>query len=105
MSRGTKEVHWSTIGAVAAAQRPAESVAEMQRLAVERQRLDRAMRGLEHRSARRLVDAARLHPDVAVLDEVEAADAVAPGEPVESREEIRRREALAVHRDRIASLV
>ena len=35
------------------------------------------MRGAQHGAARRLVDAARLHADVAVLDQVDAADAVA----------------------------
>src|SRR5262249_11551885 len=39
--------------------------------AVERQALDRAMGSLQDRAARRFIDAARLHADKAVLDEVE----------------------------------
>ena len=47
------------------------------RVAVERQRLQGAERLDEQGPARRLVDAARLHADEAVLDDVDAADSVA----------------------------
>ena len=57
----------------------------MRRLAVERDRLDGAMRGEQDGAARRLVDAARLHADETVLDEIEPADAVGLAELVQPR--------------------
>src|SRR5207253_1362655 len=47
-------------------------------LAVEGERFERFERGDEHRAARRLVHAARLDADQAILDQVDAADAVPP---------------------------
>src|SRR2546426_7887443 len=43
-------------------------------LAIERERLDGAMRDVQDRPAGRFIHAARLHADVAVLHEVHAAD-------------------------------
>ena len=62
------------------------------------------MGGEQDRAAGRLVDAARLHPDEAVLDQVEPADAVVVAELVEAGEQGRRRQRLAVDRDGIAAL-
>ena len=70
-----------------------EAVALVHHLAVERDRLDRAVRGVEHGAARRLVDAARLHPDEAVLDHVDAADAVRARDLVQAVEQVRRARA------------
>ena len=55
----------------------------MRGAAVERDRFDGAMRGEQDRPARRLVHAARLHADEAVLDEIEPADAIVVAELVE----------------------
>ena len=52
----------------------------------------------------RLVDAARLHPDEAVFDQVEAADAIVVAELVEPGQQRRRRKRLAVDRDWVAAL-
>ena len=76
----------------------------MHRLAVERERLDRAVRDMQDGAAGRLVDAARLHADEAVLDQIDAADAVVAAELVEPRQQRRRRQRLAVDRDRVALL-
>ena len=62
-------------------------VLEMRRAAVERDRLDAAMRRQQDGAAGRLVDAARLHADEAVLDQIDAADAVGLAERVELREQ------------------
>src|SRR5947207_12865148 len=53
-----------------------ERVAQVEHLAVECERLERPARGVQDRAARRLVHAARLHPDESVLDDVRTADAV-----------------------------
>jgi hypothetical protein len=53
-----------------------EALLLVRRLAVERERLERPERLDEQRSARRLVDAARLDADEPVLDQVDPADAV-----------------------------
>ena len=58
----------------------------------------------QDRAARRLVHAARLHADKAVLDEVDAADAVGLAERVQFGEQRGRRKFLAVDADGIASL-
>jgi len=55
----------------------------MRRAAVEGDALDAAMGAVQDGAAGRLVDAARLHADEAVLDEVEAADAVLAAQLVE----------------------
>ena len=60
--------------------------------------------GQQHRAAGRLVDAARLEADEAVLHQVHASDAVRAAELVEPGEEGRRRERRAVHRHRVAGL-
>src|SRR6516164_2374579 len=60
-------------------------VLQMRRAAVERDALDAAMGGIKDGTARRLVDAARLHADETVLDEIDAADAVRLAERVELR--------------------
>ena len=65
-------------------------VFQMRDLAIERDGLDAAVGLQQDGAARRLVAAARLHPDIAVLDEVEAADAVLAAELVELREHFRR---------------
>jgi hypothetical protein len=67
-------------------------------VAVHCDRLDRAPRGVQHGSARRLVDAARAQPDEAVLDHVDAPDPVRAGELVEAVQQARRRERRAVDR-------
>src|SRR5690349_12135559 len=69
-------------------------VPEMHGAAVERDALDAAVRGEEDGAAGRLVHAARLHPDEAVLDQIEAADAVVVAELVELREQSGWREPL-----------
>ena len=66
--------------------------------------LDAAVGGEEDGAAGGLVDAARLHADEAVLDEVEPADAVPAAELVEAGEEGGGGEGLAVDRDRVAAL-
>ena len=65
---------------------------------------DRAVRRQQHGAARRLVDPTRLHAHEAVLDQIDAADAVGAGQLVEAREQGRRRQRFAVDRDRIAPL-
>ena len=57
------------------------------------------MRLLHDRSARGLVAAARLHADVAILDQIEAADAVLAANTVELGERLRRSHRFAVDRD------
>src|SRR4029453_11230140 len=56
---------------------------EMRSAAVERQLLDRPMGGMVDGAARRLVQSAALHPDEAVLDQVQAADPMTLAELVE----------------------
>src|ERR1700730_18677868 len=72
--------------------------------AVEGQALDPAMRRLQDRAARRLVDTARFHADKAVLDEIEPADPVLAAALVQSGQQCRRGARLAVERDRVAAL-
>jgi hypothetical protein len=60
-----------------------ELVALEHDLAVHGEGLDRAVRGVEDGAAGGLVDAAALHADEAVLDEIDAADAVLAAEFVE----------------------
>ena len=54
------------------------------------------MRGVEQRAARRLVHAARLHADHAVLDEIDATDAVLAADRVERGEQGDRRHVVTV---------
>src|SRR5262249_56761258 len=77
---------------------------EMGGAAVERDALDAAMGGVQDGAARRLIDAAALHADEAVLDQIEPADAVGLAEFVEPRQQRRRRQLLAVDRHGIAAL-
>ena len=49
----------------------------MHHLAIERELLDRAMPMKQDRHAGRLVNAARLDSDVAILDQIDATDSVA----------------------------
>jgi hypothetical protein len=51
-------------------------VLERERATVQHHLLELAVRRVQQRAARRLVHAARLHADHAVLDDVRAADAV-----------------------------
>jgi hypothetical protein len=55
-------------------------VFQVHRAAVERDRFHRPVGGEQDRAARGLVDAARFHADEAVLDEIDAADAVVAAE-------------------------
>ncbi len=48
----------------------------MPRAAIERDRFDAAMGGVQDGAARRFVDAAALHADETILHEIEAADAI-----------------------------
>ena len=79
-----------------------EAVLQMRGLAVERQRLDGAVGDGEDGAARRFIDAARLHADEAVLDEVEAADAIVMAQAIELGEQRCGRHLLAVDGDGIA---
>ena len=81
-----------------------EAVLQMGRLAVERERFDGAMRSEQDGAARRFIDAARLHADEAVLDEIETADAIVMAQPVEFGQERGGRHGLAVDGDGIALL-
>ena len=77
---------------------------EPERVLRERQPLERAVRRVEDRRRRRLVDLAALDPDEAVLDVVDPADAVVAAEVVQPVDELDRGEPLAVDRDRDAAL-
>ena len=70
--------------------------------AIECDGFDRAMCAQQDGPARRFVTATRLHADIAVLDEIEPANAVRAADFVQGFEQRRRRQALAVERDRIA---
>ena len=72
----------------------------VQRGPVEAERLQLAVRLHQHGTGRSLVHAARLDADEPVLDEIDAADAVLPGDPVEPLDEPDTVEALAVERHR-----
>ena len=54
--------------------------------AVERDLLDAAVSGQKDGAARRLIHAARLHADKAVLHQIEPADAVPPAQRIQLRE-------------------
>src|SRR3989442_1147146 len=64
-----------------------EGVAQMEHLAVERERLERPARDVHDRAAGCLVYAPRLHSDEPVLDEVDAPDSVLAAQPVEPGEQ------------------
>ena len=61
-----------------------------------------AMRRQQDRAARRLVHAARLHADEAVLHQIEPADAVGLAQLVQPRQQRGRRQRHPVDRHRIA---
>src|SRR5205823_11772314 len=65
--------------------------------------LDAAMRREQDRAARRLVNAARLHTDKTVLDEIEAADAMLAAELIEAGQQGSRRQHFAIDCNRIAA--
>ena len=69
--------------------------------AVERDRLDGAVSAQQDRSARRFVAAARLHPDITVLDQIEAANTVLATDFVEGAEYFVCLHLLAVDGDNI----
>ncbi|MCY1294147.1 hypothetical protein D9M70_434300 [compost metagenome] len=71
---------------------------------VERDRFDRAVRGEQDRAAGGLIDAARLHADEAVLDEIETADAVVAAVLVKLGKQRGGRQAHAVDRDGVTTL-
>src|SRR4029450_4569049 len=81
-----------------------QRILEMHGLAVEGERLDRSVRDVENGAAGSFVDAARLHADEPVLDEIDAADAVLLAIGVELGEERGRRQPRTIDRHRIASL-
>src|SRR5665648_1269378 len=64
-----------------------QRVFEVHRLAVEREGLHGAVRGIKNGAARRLVDAAGLHADIAILHQIDAADAVVVAKLVEPGEQ------------------
>ena len=76
----------------------------MRGAAVEGQLLDRSVGGVEDRAARGLVHAAAFHAHQAILDQVEAADSMCLAERVQPSQQRRRRQRLAVDRDRVAAL-
>jgi hypothetical protein len=80
-------------------------VLERQHFAVERERLDGAVRAQHDAAARGFVAAARFHADVAVLDQVEPPDAMLAAQAVELCEHVRRAQLLAVHRHDVAAPV
>ncbi len=75
----------------------------MHRAAIERQLFDPAMRCKQDRPARRFVHAARFHPDEAVFDEIEPADAVAAAVIVQGGEQGCWAHRRAIDRDGIAA--
>ena len=74
----------------------------MRRAAVERQRFEPAMGRQQHRAARRFVNAARLHANKAVFNQIEPPDAIVAPQRVEAREQRGRRQAFAINGNRIA---
>src|SRR5215218_1826795 len=79
-------------------------VLEVHRAAVERDALDPAMPGEQDRAARRFVNAAGLHPDETVLDQIEPADAIVMAELVEPFQQGSRRILLPIYGNGIATL-
>ena len=77
-------------------------VLEMGRAPVKRDLLNASVSLQQNCSARSLVNAARLHSDIAVLDEIESADAVAPSQIVQFSQQLGGRHSLSVDGDRIA---
>src|SRR3546814_6144103 len=79
-------------------------VLQVRRTPVQRELLDSAMRGVEDGPARRLVQAARFHPDEAVFHQVQTADAMRAAKVVQPGEKAGGRQALAIDGHRIAAL-
>src|SRR3546814_9487155 len=71
---------------------------------VQRELLDSAMRGVEDGPARRLVHAARFHPDEADFHLVQTAAAMRAAKVVQPGEKAGGRQALAIDGHRIAAL-
>ncbi len=59
---------------------------------------------VQDRRGRRLVDLAALDPDQAILDVVDPPDAVRAAQRVQPLDQLDRRQALAIERDRDAAL-
>ncbi len=78
-----------------------EVVLEVRHFAVEAHRLDGAVRLEQDGAAGRPVAAARLHADIAVLDQVEAADAVFAADLIQRGEQLVGLHLLAVEGDGI----
>ena len=76
----------------------------MARTAIERDRLDGAVRREQDGAAGRFIDAARLHADEPILDQIEPADTVVVTIFVQLSEQRRGRQRLAVDAHRIATL-
>ena len=73
---------------------------EVEGVAVEHEPFELAVGEMEHGSRRRLVDAARLDADQAVLHEIEPPHAVRAGHPVQRLDHLDRAEPPSVERDR-----
>ena len=74
-------------------------VLEMRDFTIERDRLDGAMALQHDRAAGRFVATPRLHSNIAVFDEIEAADAVLAAQPVQFSQDGGRRQCSPVDRD------
>src|SRR5262249_59309804 len=70
-----------------------QRVAQMEYLAVQRDRLEGAPRDVQDGAAGRLVDASRLHADEPVLDEIDTPDAVLAAQAVWPRQQGHRPQA------------
>src|SRR5690606_14983678 len=81
-----------------------ELVLEMRGTPAERQPHDPAMSQMRDGTARRLIHAARLHADIAVLDQVEATDAMATAICVERFEQRRGAHPFAIDGNAVATL-
>ncbi len=81
-----------------------ELVLQVRRAAVQGDGFDAPVGGDQDGPAGSLVDPARLHADVAVLDQVQAADAIVVAELVQPGEQSRGRQPLAIDRHCIAAL-
>src|SRR6185437_4305857 len=71
---------------------------------IERELLELAVRCVEQSTTRRLVDAARLHADETILDQIDAANAVASADLVQSGEKGHWRHRVPIDRDRSSAL-
>ena len=78
-------------------------ILQMRRAAIQRQLLDATMGSMIDGAARRFVHAARFHADIAVLDQIEPADAMLAAIFVELLQQRRRAHRLAIDRDTVAA--